>query len=293
MKYPLPKVQFEYNMNSNLIILAGGASSRMNKSLEQGGTSNVPKVSKALIGMDKSGRPILDYLLFNAKEAGFKNVYLVVGEDSEGFKKCYGNKTKNSFKGLNIFYAIQYIPVNRTKPFGTADALFQALEQYPNLVNETFTVCNSDNLYSVEAFSILKNSSDKNAFIAYDRDGLNFTMERISRFALVLLNFENYLVDIIEKPSADKIDSYKDSFGKFRVSMNIFKLSGNMIYPFLKECPIHPVRNEKELPTAILNMCHSFPKTMKGYLFKEHVPDLTSKEDIEVLKTYIEKHFKA
>jgi len=281
-------------MHTNLIILAGGASSRMNKSLEQGSSSNVPNVSKALIGMDKSGRPILDYLLFNAEKAGFKNVYLVVGEHAEGFKKCYGNKPKdNKFKGLNISYAIQYIPKYRTKPFGTADALFQALEQYPNLQNESFTVCNSDNLYSVEAFSVLKNSSYTNAFIAYDRDGLNFTMERISRFALVLLDSEDYLVDIIEKPSADKIDSYRDSFGKFRVSMNIFKLSGKMIYPFLKDCPIHPERHEKELPTAILNMCHSFPKAMKGYLFNEHVPDLTSKEDIEVLKTYIEKHFKA
>lgn len=277
-------------MHSNLIILAGGASSRMNASLKQEGS----KVSKALIGMDKSGRPILDYLLFNAEKAGFKNVYLVVGEHAEGFKKCYGNKSKNNrFKGLNISYAIQYIPENRTKPFGTADALFQALEQYPNLQKENFTVCNSDNLYSVEAFSILKNSSDKNAFIAYDRDGLNFTMERISRFALVLLDSENYLVDIIEKPSADTIDSYKDSFGKFRVSMNIFKLNGKMIYPFLKDCPIHPERNEKELPSAILNLCHFFTKAMKGYLFNEHVPDLTSKEDIEVLKTYIEKHFKA
>jgi len=281
-------------MHTNLIILAGGASSRMKKSLEEGSSSNVPNVSKALIGMDKSGRPILDYLLFNAEKAGFKNVYLVVGEHAEGFKKCYGNKPKdNKFKGLNISYAIQYIPKYRTKPFGTADALFQALEQYPNLQNESFTVCNSDNLYSVEAFSVLKNSSYTNAFIAYDRDGLNFTMERISRFALVLLDSEDYLVDIIEKPSADKIDSYRDSFGKFRVSMNIFKLSGKMIYPFLKDCPIHTERNEKELPTAILNMCHSFPKAMKGYLLNEHVPDLTSKEDIAVLKTYIEKHFKA
>jgi len=109
----------------------------------------------------------------------------------------------------------------------------------------------------------------------------------------VSLDSENYLKDIIEKPSEDKIYSYKDSFGKFRVSMNIFNLCGNMIYPYLKECPIHPVRNEKELPTAILNMCHSFPKAMKGYFFNEHVPDLTSKEDIEVLKSYIEKHFKA
>ena len=281
-------------MNSNLIILAGGASSRMNASLEQEGVSNVPKVSKALIGINKEGRPILDYLLLNAKKAGYKNVYLVVGEHAEGFKKCYGNKNENNaFNGLTISYAIQYIPNNRTKPFGTADALFQALEQYPKLKSETFTVCNSDNLYSVEAFQILKNSKDKNAFIAYDKEGLHFTMERISRFALVLMDSENYLVDIVEKPSSDKISGFKDQSGKFRVSMNIFKLSGKNIYPFLKDCPIHPERNEKELPTAILNMCNAIPKAMKGYLLSEHVPDLTSKEDISVLKKYIEDHFKA
>lgn len=280
-------------MHDNLIILAGGASSRMNASLEQGISSNIPKVSKALLGIDKDGRPILDYLLFNAKKAGYKHLCLVVGEQNEAFKKCYGNKTKNNtFKGLRISYAIQYISKHRTKPFGTADALFQALEQYPNLLNKTFTVCNSDNLYSVEAFSKLKNSSDINAFIAYDRDGLNFTMDRISRFALVLLDSENYLVDIIEKPTSENINSYKDRFGKFRVSMNIFKLSGKMIYSFLKDCPIHPERNEKELPTAILNMCKANPKAMKGFLLSEHVPDLTSKEDISVLKKYIEEHYR-
>lgn len=281
-------------MHDNLIILAGGASSRMNASLEQGLSSNVPIVSKALIGMDKDGRPILDYLLFNAEKTGYKNVYLVIGEKADGFKKCYGNKAKNNkFKGLSISYAIQYIPKHRTKPFGTADALFQALEQYPNLQYETFTVCNCDNLYSVEAFSKLKNASDINAFIAYDRDGLNFTMDRISRFALVLLDSENYLVDIIEKPSSEHIDSYKDRFGKFRVSMNIFKLSGKMMYSFLKDCPIHPERNEKELPTAILNMCKANTKAMKGFLLSEHVPDLTSKEDISVLKKFIEEHYRA
>jgi len=280
-------------MHNKLIILAGGASSRMNASLQKENPSHASK-SKALIGMDKDGRPILDYLLYNAKNSGYLNVYLVVGEHADEFKQFYGGKTANNeFNGLSISYAIQYIPKGRTKPFGTADALFQALEQYPHLKSEAFTVCNSDNLYSVEAFTALRNSKGNNAFIAYDREGLHFTMERISRFALVLLDSENYLVDIVEKPSADKISSYKDQFGKFRVSMNIFKLSGKAIYPFLKNCPVHPERNEKELPTAILNMCHSTPKAIKGLLFNQHVPDLTSKEDILVLKKYIQDHFKS
>ena len=73
--------------------------------------------------------------------------------------------------------------------------------------------------------------------------------------------------------------------------MNIFKLNGNSIYPFLKFCPVNVERNEKELPTTVLNLCKSQPKTVRGIPFNEHVPDLTSKEDIEILKQYMKDHF--
>jgi glucose-1-phosphate adenylyltransferase len=285
-------------MHDNLIILAGGASSRMKKSLASANLSEeeiiaANSVSKALIGIGKDNRPILDYLLFNAEKAGFKIVFLVVGENSDSFKKYYGDSSKNTFNNLELHLATQYIPAGRIKPFGTADALLQALNQYPHLKNETFTVCNSDNLYSVEVFKALRKNKDMNAFISYDRDGLLFTMERISRFALVLLDNQNFVSDIIEKPSEEKIEAYRDSQGKFRVSMNIFKLNGNEIYPYLLHCPVHSERDEKELPLAILNLCKVNPKALKGIPFDEHVPDLTSKEDIKILKKYIEDHFSA
>lgn len=284
-------------MHKNLVILAGGASSRMKKSIASENLSkeelkNANTKSKALLGFGKDNRPILDFLLLNAEKAGYKNVIIIISEKGELFKEYYGNKLKNnSFNGLSISYATQYIPKDRIKPFGTADALFQALEQHPNLQNEAFTVCNSDNLYSVEALKTLLTCKDPNAFINYDRDGLLFPMEKIARFALTLVNEKSHLEAIIEKPSKDNVDDYKDAEGKFRVSMNVFKFTGNEIYPFLKNCPIDPIRNEKELPTAILHMISDSPAYMKGIPFKEHVPDLTSKEDIAIMKDYIEKHF--
>ena len=283
-------------MHKNLIILAGGASSRMKKSLANTNLSKAEitqanSSSKALIGLGKKGRPILDYLLLNAEKAGYRNVYLIIGEHAEQFKKHYGNSEKNTFKKFQISFATQFIPKGRTKPLGTADALLQALEQFPHLQDETFTVCNSDNLYSAAAFIALQKNSDSNAFISYDRDGLLFNLKRISRFALVLLDSKNYIVDMVEKPSEENIEKYRDGKGKFRVSMNIFKLNGNDIYPFLRYCPINIERNEKELPQAILNMCKVLPKAMRGIPFCEHVPDLTSKEDIEILKKYIEDYF--
>lgn len=285
-------------MHSSLLILAGGASSRMKTSISVAGLSSeeinrANTQSKALISYGKENRPILDFLLLNAKKAGYKNVYLIIGEQKEAFQKYYGKKSANNeFDGLLISYATQYIPKNRKKPFGTADAVTQALEQYPHLQKETFTVCNCDNLYSVKALREMATTTAQNAFISYDRDGLEFPMERISRFALVLLDAENYVLDIIEKPSEEHLENYRDAEGKFRVSMNIFKLDGAQLFPYLKNCPPHSIRNEKELPTALLNFCNDHPKNFKGIPWYEHVPDLTSKEDILVFKNFINAHFK-
>ena len=71
-------------MTNHLIILAGGASTRMKKS----SFSKLPKEllrqansrSKALIFLNE--RPMLDYVLFNAQQAGFQHIYIVIGEES-------------------------------------------------------------------------------------------------------------------------------------------------------------------------------------------------------------------
>ena len=280
-----------------MIILAGGASSRMknsmiSKNLSEEELKNANTRSKALLEFGNAKRPILDFLLLNAEKAGYKKVVIVIGEQGALFKEYYGKQLKdNSFKGLSISYAIQYIPKGRDKPFGTADALFQALTQFPELQHEAFTVCNSDNLYSVAALQALLTCKDANAFINYDRDALLFPMEKIERFALTLVDKNSQLEAIIEKPSKEKINDYEDAEGNFRVSMNVFKFTGTEIYSFLKNCPIDPKRNEKELPTAILNMINESKSYLRGISFAEHVPDLTSKEDIAIMKNYIAKNY--
>lgn len=280
-------------MNTTLLILAGGASSRMKQSVAVEGLSTdevaaANTKNKALIHYGSENRPILDYLLLHAEKAGYTQIYLITGEQALPFKSYYGSKaTNNSFRSLSLSYATQYIPKGRSKPLGTADAVFQALEQYPHLQNTSFTVCNCDNLYSVKALRALVHTNAYNACIAYDRDGLQFSNERISRFALMELNSNNYLTNIIEKPERTTANKYRDSQGALRVSMNLFKLDGNSMFPYLKNCPIHPIRNEKELPTALLKYCNDVPNTLKAIPFKEHVPDLTSKEDIITFKKYL------
>ena len=285
-------------MHTNLIILAGGASSRMKKQTTLNGLSKqeiaeANERSKGLISVSPDGRPILDYLLFNAKRAGYKNIYIVIGKQGRLFKEFYGSNEKdNDFHGLNISFATQHIPEGRIKPFGTADAVFQAVAKYPELNTQSYTVCNSDNLYSDKALLALRKTASDHAFIGYDRDALEFSLERIARFALAKLDAKNQLLDIIEKPALKEVENYKDASGKLRVSMNIFKFKGDLFLKYLKNCPIHAVRNEKELPTALVNMVKEHPNTVVGIPFSEHVPDLTAKEDIAIVKEYLTKHYK-
>jgi NDP-sugar pyrophosphorylase family protein len=284
-------------MHDNLIILAGGASSRMKKQVtacdlseEEIAQSN--ERSKGLIGVGPNGRPLLDYLLLNAKKAGYKYIYIIIGEQGDLFKEFYGSKNKNNdFHDLTISFAIQYIPEGRVKPYGTADALFQAVEQYPELNTQSYTVCNSDNLYSDKALFALRETESPNAFISYDRDALEFPLERISRFAIAKLDENNNLLDILEKPTADVLDSYRDAEGILRVSMNAFKFDGATLYPYLKNCPVHSERDEKELPTVLLNSLKKDGNSALGIPFSEHVPDLTAKEDIAEVKAYLNKKY--
>jgi len=272
-------------INDSLIILAAGLSSRMKKSVS---SKNLSKRSieqansrdKGLIGIDKNGRPLIHYLLINAKSAGFKTIYLVIGQNSDSFKSYFD---ENKYDGLDIEFAVQYLEKNKVKPSGTADALFQAITQFPILKSSNFCVCNSDNLYSAKALRSIRSNSFSNAFISYDKSFLNFSSEKVSSFSILKLNKNGYLVNILEKPTAKDFDLFKDNGGKIRVNMNLFKFNGSVFYDYLKNCPFDVLRNEKELPTAVLNLAKDQPSSVYGIPFEEHVPDLTSKDDIIVL----------
>ena len=272
-------------INDSLIILAAGLSSRMkksvsNKNLSKDSIEQANSREKGLIGIDKNGRPLIHYLLINAKSAGFKIIYLVIGQNSNSFKSYFN---ENNYDGLDIKFPVQYLDKNKVKPSGTADALFQAVTQFPILKSSNFCVCNSDNLYSAKALRSIRSTSFSNAFISYDKSYLNFSSEKVSSFSILKINDNGYLVNILEKPTTKDFDLFKDSGGKIRVSMNLFKFNGSVFFDYLKNCPFDKLRNEKELPTAVLNLAKDQPSSVYGIPFEEHVPDLTSKDDIIVL----------
>jgi len=285
-------------VNGKLVILAGGISSRMKKSpvpeaiADEELILDANEKAKSMIGVGKGHRPFLDYLLYNARQAGYHDVVIVISERDESIRKYYGQNDKsNEFFGLKISYAVQAIPKGREKPLGTADALRVALDAMPHWNGSRFTVCNSDNLYSQTALKLMLEHHYPNAMIDYDRNALEFEMSRIEKFAVTMKDEEGFLVRIIEKPSESEINQARTSNGVIGVSMNIFSFDRDMIYPFLNSVPFHPVRNEKELPEAVNMMVSKYPKTLYCFPLSEHVPDLTAKEDIVPVQRYLENHF--
>ncbi len=281
-------------MKGKLVILAGGVSSRMKNStvsdnqVDSKLIDDAKNKSKGMIRIGEDERPFLDYLLFNARSAGYQDTVIVISERDNSIKEHYRN---NSVEGLNISYAVQSVPLGREKPLGTADALYQALKSKPEWNGASFTMCNSDNLYSVNALKLMFESKHLNAMIDYDRDGLEVEKERIEKFAVTKKDDEGFLLDIIEKPTDEEIKTVKVKNGFIGVSMNLFCFNYDMIFPFLETVPLHPVRQEKELPAAVKLMIAKNPKSLFCYPLREHVPDLTSKSDILTVKKYLEKHY--
>jgi len=275
-------------MTKTIVVLAAGMSSRMKKSadseIDNKKADEANKKSKSLITF--GNKPFIYFLLKNISNAGFETVIMVVGNDHNDFKSQIDLLDITS--KLEIKYATQKIPKDRVKPFGTADAVFQTMEQIPELQNESFCVCNSDNLYSSSSFKLIRENSFENAVLAYDRDSLEFPNERVSSFSILMMDNDFNLVNFIEKPTPEQVSENLDENGKIRVSMNIFKFNGNHAFDFIKNCPINPIRIEKELPSAIVNMISDNSFYMKGIPIAEHVPDLTSKADINIIQKLID-----
>lgn len=285
-------------MQPNIVILAGGISSRMKKNVPVSAAidstlrRDAQEKSKAMIGVGERFRPFLDYLLHNIAAAGYRKVVILIGEKDDSIRAYYdAGGGARQFKSLNISYAVQPIPGGRQKPFGTADALLHALNSMPSWREQSFTVCNGDNLYSPAALRLMLEDTHTNAMIDYDRSALQFAHERIAQFAVIEKNAEGFLRDIIEKPSHEEMARVAGKNGRIGVSMNIFRLSYDHIFPCLETVPLHPVRQEKELPAAVKMMVDRNPQAVFTIPLSEHVPDLTTQADILPVKEYLHEQF--
>ena len=132
-------------MKPTLVIMAAGMGSRY------GGLKQIDPVGP-------SGEVIIEYSLYDAKQAGFESVVFIIREDFEqAFRNAIGNKLDGKMEVSYAFQALDSrigdhsIPEGREKPWGTAHAILIADE----VVNGPFGVINADDYYGRDSFKIL------------------------------------------------------------------------------------------------------------------------------------------
>lgn len=184
-----------------LVIMAAGMGSRF------GGLKQIEPV-------DEYGHIIMDFSIYDAKQAGFEEVVFVIKkENEEVFKEVIGNRI---CKFMKVSYAFQElaalpegfsVPEGRVKPWGTGHAVLSCAP----FVQGSFVVINADDYYGSRSFQILYQylmEHEDDACYNYAMAGyvLNNTLTDNGTVARGICQTDDkgYLVDITERTKIRK-----------------------------------------------------------------------------------------
>ena len=134
------------NKAPTLVILAAGMGSRY------GGM-------KQIDGVGNHGEPIIEFSIYDAYQAGFRKVVLIIKrEHEELFRKALTDRI--AANGMEVEFAYQEltnipsgfrVPEGREKPWGTTHALLAC----KGVVNEPFAIINADDFYGRNAYKVI------------------------------------------------------------------------------------------------------------------------------------------
>lgn len=135
------------SFDATLVVMAAGMGSRF------GGLKQIEPVGPG-------GQAIIDFSVYDAKQAGFnKVVFIIKHEIEKDFKEIVGSRIE---KMIDVDYAFQELdmlpdgftcPTDRQKPWGTAHAIYCARDK----VNTPFAVINADDYYGKSAYEKMYN----------------------------------------------------------------------------------------------------------------------------------------
>lgn len=283
-----------------LVILAAGMGSRY------GGLKQIDTVGN-------NGESIIDFSIYDAKEAGFEKVVLIIRkEHEEAFKT---NLTDKVSKHMEVEFAYQDIndipegvsvPEGREKPWGTTHALLACRD----IVKEPFAIINADDFYGKDAYKVIYN------FLVNDVKDYEYGMvgyicnNTLTDFGTVtrgVCKEENgYLKEITEIQKIARKDGqavYEED-GKWLpldkdalVSMNfwgftpkIFEQCQEIFDDFIKkEVEINPMKAEHVIPTAIGDLVRDNKCKVKMLSSKDKWFGVTYREDKPLVEENIQK----
>lgn len=279
-------------MKPTLLVLAAGMGSRY------GGLKQIDKLGP-------SGETIIDYSIYDAIQAGFGRVVMVIRKSIEAdFKEVFLNKYKGKIDISYVLQEVEYVPEGltytpeRVKPWGTAHAVLMAADA----IKEPFAVINGDDFYGADAFrtmgKFLSQITDMEAR-TYSMVGypLANTLSEYGTVARGVCEVEGsgFLTGVVERTSISRIDGviqYKDEAGSLHpvpeasaVSMNFwgftpsfFGYLRSMFADFVKENGMNP-KSEFFIPLVANKLVKSEEATIKVLNTQAEWFGVTYKED--------------
>ncbi len=288
-------------MKPTLVIMAAGMGSRF------GGL-------KQMTPVDKQGHLIIDFSLFDAYRAGFRDVVFIIKRELlNEFQERIGNRIETYFHVSYVFQELANlpegyaVPEGREKPWGTGHAILCCKD----VVKGPFAVINADDFYGPTAFSaiydFLANNTDESSYAMVGYRVRNTVTENGSVARGVCEVKNNLLTGITERTKIFKRgndaaytedgEHFVDLPGDTMVSMNLWGFTAKMMqelhdqFPAFLErsLPVNPLKCEYFLPSVVNSQLEDGSATVQVLPCEEVWYGVTYREDLQSVQNAIAK----
>ena len=259
-----------------LVVLAAGMGSRY------GGLKQIDPVGS-------QGEAILDYSIYDAHEAGFETVVIIIKEAiKKDFLETVGKRLEKApvevryaYQELDKLPAGYAVPEGRTKPWGTSHAVMCAADA---IDGAPFAVINADDYYGKAAFKAIYNqlssTTDPYAYcmVGYELSKTVTDNGSVAR-GVCETDKNGFLTEVIERTKIEKYeggihfedgDKWVDVAPDTTVSMNLWGFMpsfleeiNNRFSAYLDEAlPTNPLKCEYFLPLPVSQLIHEGKATV-------------------------------
>ena len=263
---------------TELLIMAAGMGSRF------GGLKQIEPLGP-------NGEIILDFSVYDAVEAGFNKVVIVIKKEFEKeFRQICGKRIE---KLIDVEYVFQdldklpkgySLPSNRQKPWGTGHAVLCAGEK----ITAPFTVINADDFYGKSSYKLIHDwlvNNDGMCMVGYK---LKNTLTENGTVCRGICKIENGLLKSVDEHT--DLDSSSDIPLDTIVSMNMWGLDTE-IFTYLERQfklflnnHINESKSEFFLPNVINQRMIDENKTVKVLESSERWYGITYRDDMPLIR---------